>query len=69
MSTAREMQKQQEEALFDNQLSLQYLSKGKPQDLETYLKMQTLRLQSGMTAEEIDAVTKRAEQAFSLQNK
>jgi len=69
MASSREMQKQQEEALFDNKLSQEYLSKGNPKELVTYLKMQELRLQSGMTAEEIDAVTKRAEKAFEEQKK
>jgi hypothetical protein len=31
--------------------------------------MQELRLQSGMTAEEIDAVTKRAERAYAAQKR
>ena len=69
MSSARELQKQQEDQLYDNKLSQQYLKKGQASELEIYLEMQEQRLQNGMTAEEIDAVTKRAERAFELQQR
>jgi len=62
----KELQERQEQALFDNELSLRYLSNGKTKDLAKYLKMQALRLRSGMTAEEIDAVIKRAAEAFEV---
>lgn len=64
METNRELQKHQQEALFDNNLAQLYLSNNKAQKLAAYLNMQELRLQSGMTAEEIDAVKKRAELAY-----
>ena len=63
---SREVQKQQEELFYDNQLTLQYLTNGKTEKLMIYLGMQAKRLQNGMTADEIDAVKKRAEEAFEL---
>jgi len=67
MAIGREMQKQQEEALFDNRFAQELLKHGKPQELASHLGHAELRLQSGMTAEEIDAVTKRAEEAYKRQ--
>jgi hypothetical protein len=67
MANSREMQKQQEEALYENKLMQAYLKKGNPKELAAFLVMQELRFQSGMTAEEIDAVTNRAERAFAAQ--
>ncbi|MCL2356742.1 MAG: hypothetical protein FWC70_06245 [Defluviitaleaceae bacterium] len=60
----REMQKMQEEALFENRLAQELLRKGKTQKLASVLEMNEMKLHSGMTAEEIDAVKKRAENAF-----
>lgn len=59
----KEMMKTQEEALFDNRLSQEFLAIGKPQELAKILEANELRLCSGMTAEEIDAVIKRASDA------
>jgi len=67
MALSRELQKQQEEVFYDNQLALQYLQEGKYDELIIYLGMQAKRLQNGMTADEIDAVRKRAQEAFALQ--
>jgi len=67
MSTGRELQKQQEESLFDNVYAQQYVRAGKTKKLQAHLGAQEKRLQSGMTAEEIEAVTKRAKEAFKLQ--
>jgi hypothetical protein len=65
MSTEREMKKQQEEVLFENVLAQEFLANNKAQELASHLGMTELRLQSGMTAEEIDAVTKRAKEAYA----
>ncbi|MCL2356530.1 MAG: hypothetical protein FWC70_05120 [Defluviitaleaceae bacterium] len=64
MASEREMKKQQEEMLFDNILSREFLAHDKPKDLALHLEMSAFRLQSGMTAEEIDAVTTRAKEAY-----
>lgn len=69
MASARELQERQEQALFDNKLSQQYLLDGKAEQLAAYLETQEQRLQSGMSSEEIDAVTKRAERAYASQKK
>jgi len=57
------VQKFMEEALFDNRLAQEFLAIGKTQELTRYLEANELRLCSGMTAEQIDAVTKRASEA------
>jgi len=60
----REMQKVQEEQLFDNILSREFLENGKTEALNSHLEMTSLRLKSGMTADEIEAVTARAKEAY-----
>ena len=60
----RELQERQELALFENSLAQEFLERGKPEKLAKYLKMSDKRLRSGMTAEEIDAVKKRAKEAY-----
>ncbi|MCL1877675.1 MAG: hypothetical protein FWF80_02340 [Defluviitaleaceae bacterium] len=67
MTSEREMKKYQEEMLFDNILSREFLEHGKPQALVSHLEMSAFRLQNGMTAEEIDAVTMRAKKAYERQ--
>ena len=64
---SRELQERQEQALFDNRLAQEFLAKGKAQELMKILEANEFRLSSGMTAEEIDAVTKRAEEAYRRQ--
>ena len=68
MSIEREIRKQQEETLFDNILSREFFINGKTDALGSYLEMTSLRLKSGMTADEIDAVTKRAQEAYKAYN-
>ena len=60
----RELQERQEMALFETNVALAYLEKGKPEKLVRYLKMCDKRLSNGMTADEIDAVKKRAKEAY-----
>jgi len=59
----KELQERQEQALFDNRLAQEFLAKGKSQELAKILQANEFRLCSGMTAEEIDAVIKRASEA------
>lgn len=61
---SKEMTKMPEDALFDNKLAQEFISAKNPQSYASYLKAAEMRLCSGMTAEEIDAVTKRARDAF-----
>ena len=68
MSTEREIKKQQEESLFDNILSREFYKNGKTDALGSHLEMTNLRLRSGMNADEIDAVTKRAQEAYKAYN-
>jgi len=65
MSNEREIKKQQEESLFDNRLAREFLLSGKIADLQYFLEMSGLRLKSGMTAEEIEAVEKRVKEAYN----
>ena len=64
MSTEREMRKYQEENFFENKMARLFLEKGKTAELKKFLNTSSKRLASGMTADEIDAVNKRAEEAF-----
>jgi hypothetical protein len=63
MPTNKEMQKFLEDALYDNRLTQMFLD-NKPNALPFILKMNETRLRNGMTADEIDAVEKRAREAF-----
>ncbi|MCL2357452.1 MAG: hypothetical protein FWC70_09935 [Defluviitaleaceae bacterium] len=65
----REFQKVAEDALFDNRLAQEFLENGKAAELADYLSGSELRLRSGMTAEEIDAVETRAKQAYARLNR
>jgi hypothetical protein len=58
--------KQQEDSFYDNQLLLECFQNGKPEEGLKYLNLQSKRLQNGMTAEEIDAVKQRAQEAFDF---
>ncbi|MCL2223938.1 MAG: hypothetical protein FWB96_03095 [Defluviitaleaceae bacterium] len=68
MSNEREIRTFKEESYFDNRLSQIYLENGKPDELGYYLKTTSYKMMSGMTADEIDAVNKRAEEAYKAQN-
>jgi len=61
MATDREMRKFQEEILFENFLAQEVIVKEKVNQYMKYLKITNERARSGMTAEKIDAVKKRAE--------
>jgi len=49
--------------LFDNYLAEEFLKDGKHSALLMHMGLNAMRLQSGMTAEEVDAVKKRAKEA------
>ena len=57
----REMQKHQEELFFENHFAQEMLKSKKYDEYLQYLKVTSERTKSGMTAEEIDAVIKRAQ--------
>ena len=59
----REMQKYQEEMLLENYFAQEMLKAKKYDEYLKYIEVSNVRLKSGMTAEEIDAVMKRAEEA------
>lgn len=58
--TDREMRKYQEELLFENFLTKEMLEAKKQDALIRYLSVSSARTKSGMTAEEIEAIAKRA---------
>lgn len=60
----REQQKISEDALFENRLAQEFLNNGKAKELSVYLSGSEMKLHSGMTAEEINAITTRAKQAY-----
>jgi hypothetical protein len=57
----REMQKYQEETLFEIHFAEEMLSAKKHDDYMRYLEFAKEKAKSGMTAEEIEAVIKRAQ--------
>jgi len=57
----REMQKFQEELLFENCFAQEMLAAKKFDEYQRYLDVRKASAISGMTAEEIDAVMKRAQ--------
>ena len=59
----REMRTVQESAYYENLYAQEMLKAGKTDEYMAYLKATQHKLKSGMTAEEIDAVQKRAEEA------
>ena len=63
MATERELKTNQEQGLFKLERSRLLLESGNLEELRKYLKVSILEAQSGMTAEEIDAVRNRAMQA------
>lgn len=60
----KELSERQEMALFENNLAQAFLKNGKTESLAMYLKVSDKRLKSGMTADEIDAVKNRADEAY-----
>jgi len=60
MTSEREMRKHQEESLYENIFAQEMLKANKLNDYLQYLAVTNEKAKSGMTAEEIDAVTKRA---------
>lgn len=60
----KELSERQEMALFENNLAQAFLANGKIESLAMYLKVSDKKLRSGMTAEEIDAVKSRADEAY-----
>ena len=61
--TDREKKEHQEQMLFENFLAQEVLSKKSPEVYQRYLRISSQRFKSGMSAEEIEAVQKRAEEA------
>jgi len=59
----REKREVQENAYYENQYAQAMLSAGKIDEYINYLKTIQHKLKSGMTATEIEAVQKRAEEA------
>lgn len=63
MTSEREMRKHQEESLYENIFAQEMLKANKLNDYLQYLAVTNEKAKSGMTAEEIDAVTKRAQES------
>ena len=64
MPSEREMKVQQEDRLFDILLLKKFAKDGKERNHDEYLDTMAERAQSGMNAEEIDAVRERVSRAF-----
>jgi hypothetical protein len=62
MATDREVRAVKEEKYFDLLMARRLIKKGKIKEAEEYLSTAERRTQSGMTAEEIDAVKERVSQ-------
>jgi len=63
MAADREMRKFQEDMLFENFLAQEVMQANKDEQYKRYLRINSERFKSGMTAEEIEAVQKRAQTA------
>ena len=61
--TDREKKEHQEQMLFENFLAQAVLAKQGTDVYQRYLRISSQRFKSGMSAEEIEAVQKRAEEA------
>jgi len=61
--TDREKKEHQEAMLFENQLALEVLNAQKSEEYKRYLRLNSQRYKSGMSAEEIEAVQLRAVEA------
>ena len=66
MPTEREMKTIQEDRLYDIFLLMQMLSEEKEYDVNGILHMISEKAQSGMTADEIDAVRERVSRTIKL---
>ncbi|MCL2216513.1 MAG: hypothetical protein FWB91_05775 [Defluviitaleaceae bacterium] len=66
MATEREKREAQELAYYENQYAQAMLDAGKLDEYKNYLKTIQHRLKCGMTADEIDAVQKRAKEAAQV---
>ena len=63
MASEREMRKYQEESLYENIFAQEMLKANKLNGYRQYLAVTNEKAKSGMTAEEIDAVAKRAQES------
>ena len=63
MATEREKREAQELALYENFFAQEMIKKGKMEQYKTYLIAMNERGKNGMTADEIEAVQKRAQNA------
>ena len=59
MASERELKTQQENTLFDVFMLVRLLEEGKTSELKNHLMMLSEKAQSGMSADEIDAVRER----------
>ena len=59
----REKREMQENAYYENRYAEEMLAAGKIDEYRHYLRIMNQKLKSGMTASEIEAVQKRAEEA------
>ncbi|MCL2223864.1 MAG: hypothetical protein FWB96_02725 [Defluviitaleaceae bacterium] len=62
MANEREMKKWQEDSLFENIFAQEMLAANKLNGYMQYLAVTNAKAMNGMTADEIDAVKKRAEE-------
>ena len=65
MANEREIKEKQEDRLFENEFSQGMLRANKISEYKRYLQVTNAKTKSGMTAEEIDAVRKRAEESVN----
>ena len=63
MATEREKREAQELALYENYFAQEMIKKGKMDKYQVYLIAMNERGKNGMTADEIEAVQKRAQNA------
>lgn len=68
MASEREMRKHQEESLYENLFAQEMLKDNKIDSYRQYLAVTNEKAKCGMTAEEIEAVTKRAQEAAKKYN-
>jgi len=61
--TDREMKKHQEEMLYENYFAQEMLSANKLEGYKQYLAVTNRKAKSGMNADEIEAVQKRAQES------
>jgi hypothetical protein len=66
MATEREKKVEQETLLYENYFAQEMLNAGKLEEYCKYLKAMSERGKNGMTADEIEAVQKRAQNAAKV---